>query len=166
MTTSVVELPDRRLTDHFRLREFTVSKSHPELVEPVPQEYMHNVELLAMTILEPIRREIGRPIIIDSGYRSPALNAALPGSSPSSQHLRAEAADWTTSRLREVFRSLLGRANKLPTGQVIYYPDRNFVHIALPCAKYPSPSFHLHWPVRGLQYRHLVSVGQLDRLLA
>ena len=51
-----------------------------------------NMETLITECLDPIRRIYGRPIIVSSGYRCPALNAAVGGSS-TSQHLTGQAAD-------------------------------------------------------------------------
>ncbi len=43
---------------------------------------------------ERIRAVLGHPMLISSGYRCPELNA-LVGSKPTSQHLKAEAIDFT-----------------------------------------------------------------------
>ena len=55
--------------------------------------------------LQPLRDDLGVPILVNSGYRSPALNAALPGSSRRSQHCLGQAADIrvpiASARLRE-----------------------------------------------------------------
>ena len=40
----------------------------------------------------PIRAHFGKPVQVNSGYRSPAVNRAV-GSSPGSQHAKGEAAD-------------------------------------------------------------------------
>ena len=153
-----------KISEHFDMEEFAVSAEHPELVVPVPAQYQPNVVTLVTTVLEPLRVELGRSIRILSGYRTAALNTAI-GGSPTSQHRRAEAADLTTEHIRDVFRSLLGREQKLPSGQCILYPSRSFIHIALPSPKYPTPSFHIHEPTRGLHYQRVSSVGSLVSLL-
>lgn len=152
------------LTAHFALEEFTVSATHPELVEPVPPEYLSNVRRLAGTILEPIRLQIDRPIRVLSGYRPDKLNRAI-GGSPTSQHRRAEAADFTTEHIEDVFRLMVGQVGTIHCGQCIYYPSRRFIHVALPSSKYPIPSFHIHEPSRGYKYQKLGSEGELDVLL-
>lgn len=151
------------ITDHFTLEEFAVSASHPSFVRPVPSELVSNVERLVRTVLDPMRHVWGRPLRVLSGYRSQALNVAV-GGSPTSQHLLAEAADVTTEGVRQLFRSIMVREPKFPTGQVIYYPSRSFVHIALPGARYPKPTFCLHEPSRGWVYRVLEDVAEFDRL--
>ena len=55
-------------------------------------EILENIRSLCKTILEPLRQHAGIPIQLNSGYRCPALNRAVSGSSQS-QHLKGEAAD-------------------------------------------------------------------------
>lgn len=54
--------------------------------------YMPNVKHLA-ELMQTIRDEWKKPIIIDSGYRCPALNSIVKGSQ-TSDHLFAAAADF------------------------------------------------------------------------
>jgi len=51
-----------------------------------------NLRFLCSEILDPLRRHLGRPVRVTSGYRSPAVNKAVRGSSKSA-HMRGEAAD-------------------------------------------------------------------------
>ncbi len=74
------------LTAHFHLSEFA---SRDGVL--VPPDLIPNVKALA-TELEVLRAYLNRPIVIRSGYRSPARNAAVKGA-PKSQHLLAKAAD-------------------------------------------------------------------------
>ena len=53
---------------------------------------MCNLCALVHNILEPLRKEMGLPLKISSGYRSPQLNKAVGGVS-NSQHMKGEAAD-------------------------------------------------------------------------
>jgi hypothetical protein len=53
------------------------------------------LEVLAGRLLDPVRELWGAPLTVNSGFRSPGLNAAV-GGAASSQHLRGEAADITT----------------------------------------------------------------------
>ncbi|MDY4846411.1 MAG: D-Ala-D-Ala carboxypeptidase family metallohydrolase [Parabacteroides sp.] len=53
---------------------------------------MENIRSLCETILEPLRQHAGIPIQLNSGYRCPALNRAVGGSSQS-HPLKGEAAD-------------------------------------------------------------------------
>jgi hypothetical protein len=148
------------LTRHFMLSDYAVSTSHPELVEPVPSRYLSVVREHAETIMQPIRDHVARPITILSGYRSPALNKAV-GGSPTSQHVVAEAGDFTIygeggrKRLHDLFVELVQGEPPIKCGQVIYYPDQNFIHAALPSRRYPEPSCHVHEPAKGMIYHHV-----------
>ena len=84
-----------RLTDNFDLSEFVVSQEAARrgIDNTPPGEALENLYLLAMA-LEEIRARLGKPIVISSGYRSPALNAAV-GGAPNSAHVLGYAADLT-----------------------------------------------------------------------
>ncbi|MFT0531892.1 D-Ala-D-Ala carboxypeptidase family metallohydrolase [Castellaniella hirudinis] len=83
-----------QLTQHFALAEFTRSDTARRLgVDNTPtRHHLANLHVLAVT-LEGVRALLGHPIIITSGYRSPALNAAVDGSATSS-HCEGLAADF------------------------------------------------------------------------
>lgn len=73
---------------------------------------------LVVDVLDPIRDRWG-PMRVTSGYRSPARNARTPGSSPTSQHVRGEAADLVPveADVRDVWAWVA--SSTLPWGQVI-----------------------------------------------
>ena len=58
---------------------------------PTDQE-IEKMKILAEKILQPVRDYMGIPIIINSGFRSAQVNAAV-GGSKTSQHCKGEAAD-------------------------------------------------------------------------
>jgi hypothetical protein len=153
-----------KLSEHFDLEEFAVSASHPELVEPVPAEYIPTVIQLVESVLEPARVAWGRGLTVLSGYRSPRLNDAVRGS-PTSQHRLAQAADIQPGDARAFFYWLMTRPQLFPTGQVILYPDRGFVHVALPSKRFPTPTFCVQWPAQKLRYYALKDVAELDELV-
>lgn len=82
------------LSQHFHLAEFTASQTAERLGRPIiaPPDVIANLERLCTTLLEPIRIELGRSIIITSGYRPDWLNAAIGGSAHSA-HMQGLAAD-------------------------------------------------------------------------
>lgn len=84
-----------RLSPHFTLEELTFSQTAARRgIDNTPTpEVLENLKRTALG-LEGIRILLGVPIIVSSGYRSPALNAAV-GGSKSSQHMTGEAADFT-----------------------------------------------------------------------
>jgi len=62
------------------------------------QNTPNETELLAMRtvankVFEPLRNGIGKPIRIDSFFRTRQLNNIIPGSSSTSQHMKGEAID-------------------------------------------------------------------------
>jgi hypothetical protein len=84
-----------KLSEHLNLLEVTKSDTAKRLGidnNPTP-EHLANLKLLAENIFEPIRKHFGKPIFLSSGYRSKALNSAVPGSSSTSQHCSGEALD-------------------------------------------------------------------------
>lgn len=81
------------LTDHFSLEEMVASQTASRArVDNTPSEGdLFNLRRLAV-VLESARSLVG-PIIISSGYRSPALNAMV-GGNRHSAHMRGLAADF------------------------------------------------------------------------
>lgn len=78
-----------KLSNHFTLAEFCNFSKYPDNL-PTPQ-VVFNLKYGCQYLLEPARREVG-PIIINSGFRNPRVNA-LVGGVKNSQHLLGEAAD-------------------------------------------------------------------------
>ena len=87
-------MKDQLLTPHFKLSEFTKSSTATaRKIDNTPSEQViSNLKLLCEQVLEPLRVHFNCPIIIGSGYRSPALNKAV-GGVKNSQHMTGEAAD-------------------------------------------------------------------------
>ena len=56
------------------------------------QEVVDNLKLLAENILQPVRDHFNKPVTINSGYRSKAVNASV-GGSATSDHCKGMAAD-------------------------------------------------------------------------
>jgi len=83
-----------KLSDNFSLMEFTKSQTAERKgIENNPNE-IHTIAMaeLCLNVLERVRSAFGKPVMINSGYRSPALCEAI-GSKPTSQHCDGEAAD-------------------------------------------------------------------------
>ena len=81
------------LSDHFTLAELTTTENRQFLEENSnpPPEIIESLKNTAKG-LELVRSLLGHPVHINSGYRCPALNAAV-GGQKTSQHLSGEAAD-------------------------------------------------------------------------
>lgn len=91
-----------------------------------------NLEELVDNILDPLREEYGKPIIVTSGFRSNYLNTILNGAN-GSQHLEGMAADIRTkkdtkSENKKLF-DLIIELN-LPFDQLIDEYDYNWIHVS------------------------------------
>lgn len=81
-----------QLSPHFSLAELTVT-SHGDLGNEPNEEAVEHLTIVAEN-LEHVRALLGNlPVTINSGYRSPAVNAAVGGVSDSA-HLTGYAADF------------------------------------------------------------------------
>lgn len=88
-----------------------------------------NLEALVEYVLDPLREAWGKPIIVNSGYRSDTLNRVV-GGAKNSQHMRGEAADITTGT-REGNRWLFDYIKRhLPYDQVIDERNYSWVHVS------------------------------------
>ena len=83
-----------KLSPHFSLDEFLVSQSAARhgIDMTASQEIIDNLEQLCQQVLEPLRAEIDRPIVISSGWRPYKLNKLI-GGSRKSAHMYGRAAD-------------------------------------------------------------------------
>ena len=127
------------LSSHFSLREFTKSataRSHGIKNEPAPEQ-VDNLRALCQGCLEPLRAELGLPVVITSGYRTKALNSMLAHSSERSQHMLGQAADFYVGPGQSGLsrRELLIKAFRLiildesiDYDQLILYPS--FIHVS------------------------------------
>jgi zinc D-Ala-D-Ala carboxypeptidase len=117
------------LTPHFTLEELTITE-HRELDNTPNDETIANLTRLA-EFLERVKVLLGgKPIMINSAYRSPEVNAAV-GSKPSSQHILGCAADIRVPGMTpdEVCKAVIG--SDLPFDQIIREFDR-WTHVSVP----------------------------------
>jgi zinc D-Ala-D-Ala carboxypeptidase len=84
-----------RLSKDFTLQELTVSNTAVKHgISNIPdQDQITNLILLCQFILQPIKEHFNKPVIINSGYRSPEL-CLLVNSTVTSQHTKGQAADF------------------------------------------------------------------------
>lgn len=97
---------------------------------------LENLLSLCEKVLDPLREAYGRPLFVNSGYRSSFVNEFVGGVS-TSQHLIGCAADLSVRSdcsLSELFE--LVQELHLPFDQLIYYKKREFIHISWsPCPR-------------------------------
>ncbi|WP_304708845.1 D-Ala-D-Ala carboxypeptidase family metallohydrolase [uncultured Rikenella sp.] len=105
------------------------------------------LQTLIEQLLDPIRAAWGGPIAVNSGYRSPKLNAAVGGVS-TSQHLRGEAADITVGTPAEnkrLFDKILEMqaAGKIAFDQLIDESGYKWIHISYRAGANRNQTLHL-----------------------
>jgi len=83
-----------QLSKNFTKEELEVSREALKkgLSNVIPESLLPNIQRLVTDILQPLRDNIAKPIIINSGYRSPLVNV-LVGGVQDSYHTFALAAD-------------------------------------------------------------------------
>jgi hypothetical protein len=124
------------LSKHFTLDELTVT-DHREFDNSPTQEEISNLQRLAQ-LLEQVKETLGgKPIMINSAFRSKQVNDAV-GSSDKSQHRKGCAADFRVPGVTpdEVVRAVI-TAN-LPFDQIIREFDR-WTHISIPNTEDATP---------------------------
>lgn len=112
-----------QITKNFTREEFDCNDG-----TEVPSIFIPNIFLLANN-LQVLRDDIGEPLHINSGYRTPGYNKKV-GGVKSSQHLKAKAADitaksYTPKKLAARIEKLI-KAGKMKQGGLGIYPG--FIH--------------------------------------
>ena len=83
------------LTPHFTLEELTASQSAARLgLDNTPPPEMVDALKRTAQLLEEVRALLGRPVLVSSGYRAPAVNRAV-GGAANSAHMLGCAADFS-----------------------------------------------------------------------
>jgi zinc D-Ala-D-Ala carboxypeptidase len=92
------------LSEHFTIEELEFSQTATRLGldNRIPPDLMANAMFLCV-FMEQIRAILAAPVEISSGYRSPALNAAVPGSASRSAHTQALACDFTSKHFGSAY---------------------------------------------------------------
>ena len=127
--------PSQRLTEHFTLGEMTTT-NHRSLMHQNLVEAQGHIDALRATCLlaEKVRALFGRPMIVHSGYRCPALNKRI-GGSPRSQHMLGQALDFHVVgvALEHVYEAI--EQSGIPLGQCILEGYRghhpSWLHLSL-----------------------------------
>ena len=117
------------MTPHFTLEELTHT-DHRELDNTPNESEIANIQRLA-EFLEQVKEVLGgKPIMVNSAFRSKAVNDAV-GSKDTSQHRIGCAADIRVPAMTpdEVVRAII--ASGLPYDQVIREFDR-WTHVSIP----------------------------------
>ena len=117
-----------KLTPNFTLEELTVTgRALPNI--PNAQQ-IKNLTTLAIRVLQPLRNMYGKPIKVNSAFRSTAVNTAV-GGAATSQHCSGEAADLGVADNAELFQMI---RDHFTFDQLIWEGGNNFqpawVHVS------------------------------------
>jgi hypothetical protein len=125
-----------QLSKNFSLPELTHSNTAvAKGIDNTPTpEVIANLQILVDNILQPIRDKLGKPIKINSGYRSPAVNASV-GGSTNSDHCRGQAADIEIAGMANGDLAKWIQANFKFTQLILEFytqgvPDSGWVHVS------------------------------------
>lgn len=119
---------------YFTINELCKSNTAKQYkINNIPSEEVEkNLILLVENVLDPLREAWGRPIIVNSGYRSAELNSKI-GGAKNSQHLTGCAVDiQTVSDSKEDNKKLfeLVQSLKLPFDQLIDESNYSWIHVS------------------------------------
>lgn len=142
-----------QLSAHFQLIEFTRSTTAVRrgLSNEPGLEQIEALRALCANVLEPLRELVtNRPIRINSGYRSLAVNQAV-GGSRNSQHMVGEAADLTVEGFTPAQVFDLLRVSELPFDQLIL--EGNWLHISYSRNQRRQQCLVAHFNKSGVSYQ-------------
>ena len=124
------------LTENFTLSEMTKSETalRYDMDNSPPQEITSNLQALAVHVLQPVRDHFARGVKVNSGYRSPDVNAKV-GGSRTSDHCRGMAADIEIPGVPNAELAEWIRSNLLFTQVILEFytqgvPDSGWVHVS------------------------------------
>jgi len=134
---------EERLSPHFTVGEMmrsgkavgmgvkNVPEENPAPGEASREEVIENLRELCKCVLEPLRRRVGRVIVV-GGYRCEAVNRAVHGAEHS-QHLRGEAVDIHVTGL-EMCRKYAAILSQTDFDQMILEPQdsmiKRWIHVS------------------------------------
>ena len=114
-----------KLTENFTLAELTKSETaEKNNLDNTPNEQqIECLRQLCVHILQPLRDDFQKPLVVSSGFRSKKLSLLIK-SKPTSQHCLGQAADFIIPSIdnKKVFKHII---ENLPMDQVIleYYQE-------------------------------------------
>lgn len=127
LTFSYSSDKEKNISAHFKVKEFHSRKDPADLVK---------VDERLIALLENIRNHTGKPVIINSGYRSAAYNATIKNAVSNSQHVQGKAADIrivgvSPAKVAEIAECYLGSS-----GGIGIYSTFTHVDVRKSCARW------------------------------
>jgi len=126
-----------KLSEHFTLYEAIYSHTaEVNRIDNMPDKrIINNLTQLCKQVLEPIRQQYNKPIIISSGYRNAILNAMVGGAS-GSQHVQGTAMDIKTKDINDMqllwnmIKDMLDKGS-IECRQLINEHNLSWIHISI-----------------------------------
>lgn len=125
-----------KLSANFSLNELTQSETalRKGLDNTPSEEIIANLKLLAEKVLQPVREHYGKGVKVNSGYRSPEVNASV-GGSKTSDHCKGQAADIEIPGVANADLAEYIKANLQFTQLILEFytqgvPDSGWVHVS------------------------------------
>ena len=115
------------LGKYFTLSEMTVTNTG--LVNSPSKIEINKLKMLVENILDPLRELYGKPITVNSGYRSPLVNKKV-GGVPTSEHVKGQAADITGGSKEENMKLFNLIKDNFNFRQLIDEYDYKWVHVS------------------------------------
>lgn len=118
---------------YFTLYELLYSRTalYSKLPNYPTWQQVENLNRLATTILDPVRKVYGKPIKVSSGFRCSLLNSAV-GGVDNSQHLQGLAADLQVNDLKALKHAVIDSG--VPFDQLIEESKGNTKWLHISCA--------------------------------
>ena len=117
----------KNISEHITFKEATyTSKKLPNIPN---EKELKAMGLVASLCFEPMRKWYGKPLKINSFFRSAEVNKAVGGAS-TSQHLFGEAIDLTTGSKEENKKLFEWAKSHLTYDQIINEYDYSWIHIS------------------------------------
>jgi hypothetical protein len=125
-----------KLSPNFSLNELTQSETalRKGLNNEPTQEVISALQLLVVNVLQPIRDHYAKGVKVNSGYRSPEVNASV-GGSKTSDHCKGQAADIeipgvANAELAEYIKERLQFTQLILEFYTPGVPDSGWVHVS------------------------------------
>lgn len=120
-----------KISEHISYREATHSdKAVEKGLSNIPNDdQLEHMKLVAAMCFEPVRKWYGKPIKINSFFRSLEVNTAVNGS-PTSDHLKGNSIDLTAGSREENLKLFTWMKANLIFDQLIWENDGAWIHIS------------------------------------
>ena len=143
-----IQIPKEIVSEFFTLRELTKSStaSKYHINNSPSEDVIRNLQYGVNMVLDPLRRLYGKPIIITSGYRCPALNNRV-GGVTNSWHTQGNAADIHVASLAEAAK-IFSNLQKIPSVDTALFEHSQtgqWLHVQWNMHKTPRHHFNFNY---------------------